>query len=85
MSKYKEVFNARKLENENSGNEEIQKSSQMEIQTTERKAEEDKPVNLGIKIAESRRRFWVGQAKLQGITISEVIIEALSKKFGEPE
>ncbi len=37
MSKYKEVFNARKLENENSGIEEIQKSIQMETQTIEKK------------------------------------------------
>lgn len=85
MSKYKDVFNARKLEKETSGNEEIQKTRQMEIQKKEEKKVEEKAVNLGIKIAESRRRFWVGQAKLQGITISEVIIEALSKKFGEPD
>lgn len=78
MSKYKDVFNARKLENENSGKTEIQKSGN-------KTNGGDKPVNLGIKIAESRRRFWVGQAKLQGVTISEVIIDALSKKFGEPE
>lgn len=77
MSKYESVFNARKKE-ENSGKVEIQKSGN--------KADGgDKPVNLGIKIAESRRRYWVGQAKLQGITISQVIIDALSKKFGEPE
>jgi hypothetical protein len=77
MSKYKDVFNARKLEDKSSGNMEIQKSGN--------KTELEKQVNLGIKIAESRRRFWVGQAKLQGVTISEIIVEALSRKFGEPE
>lgn len=77
MSKYKDVFNARKLEENSSGNPEIQKSRS--------KTENEKQVNLGVKIDESRRRHWVGQAKLQGITISEVIVEALSKKFGEPE
>jgi hypothetical protein len=77
MSKYKDVFNARKLEDKSSGTPEIQKPRN--------KAEPEKQVNLGIKINESRRRHWVGQAKLQGITISEVIVEALVKKFGEPK
>ncbi len=77
MSKYANVFNAKKLEEKTAGNPEIQKSRT--------KTENEKMVNLGIKIDESRRRHWVGQAKLQGITISEVIIEALTRKFGEPE
>lgn len=77
MSKYGEVFSARKKEKEKSGNTEIQKSGNKEAI--------EKQVNLGIKIAESRRRYWVGQAKLQGVTISEVIIKALAKRFGEPE
>lgn len=85
MSKYKDVFNARKLENAECGNNEIQKSIQLEIQKDGKRNDGDKAVNLGIKVAERRRRFWVGQAKLQGVTISEVIIDALSKKFGNPE
>lgn len=85
MSKYKDVFDARKLENEKSGNDEIQKGREMEIQKDGKKDDKQKPVNLGIKVAERRRRFWVGQAKLQGITISEIIISALVEKFGEPE
>jgi hypothetical protein len=85
MSKYKDVFNARKLENEESGKEQIQKSRQMEIQKDRKGKSGEKPVNLGIKVAEYRRRYWVGQAKLQGVTISEIIIGALSEKFGEPD
>ena len=99
MSKYKDVFNARKIENELTGAKEIQNSRNTQIQKTVnlpaskpgngkpavKKPEDDKQVNLGIKIGESRRRFWVGQAKLRGITISEIIIEALSKKLGDPE
>lgn len=97
MSKYKQVFDARKQEAEKktesqveestlpesgkSGNPEITKSEKVEIQ--QQKAP-DKLVNLGIKVAESRRRHWGGKAKLEGVTISEVIIEALSNRFGEP-
>lgn len=85
MSKYREVFNARKLEKKKLPNEVNQKDGNMEIQKGGKTEGENKLVNLGIKVAEKRRRFWVGQAKLQGITISEIIIDALTKKFGEPE
>lgn len=83
MSKYREVFNIRDREKSKKGD--SQKDVNLEIQKSGKKTVDEKQVNLGIKIAESRRRFWVGQAKLQGITISEVIIEALSKRFGEPQ
>jgi hypothetical protein len=98
MSKYKQVFDARKQEAEKkpeleieqtqdpesgkSGNPEITKSENQELQKIK---PQDKLVNLGIKVAESRRRHWGGRAKLEGVTISEVIIEALSKRFGEPK
>lgn len=98
MSKYREVFDARKqesqkkteshikpsenLKNVNLGNPEVTKSGNMEIQTQN---PSHRLVNLGIKVAESRRRHWGAKAKLEGVTISEVIIDALSKKFGEPE
>lgn len=83
MSKYKEVFNVR--DREKSKKADSQKDGSLEIQKSGNKRNDERQVNLGIKIAESRRRFWVGQAKLQGVTISEVIIEALSKRFGEPQ
>lgn len=85
MSKYKDVFNARKLENIETGKEEIHESRNMEIQKLEQGSNGERLVNLGIKVAERRRRFWVGQAKLQGVTISEVIIDALAEKFGDPK
>lgn len=98
MSKYKELFNALKLENEAAGEQEIRKTGNTESgkqvkpenskagkTSVPAKKAEEKQVSLGVKVAESRRRFWVGQAKLQGMTISEVIISALSKKFGEPD
>ncbi len=45
----------------------------------------EKLVNLGVKIPESWRRHYTGQAKLRGITISAVILEALNNEFGKPE
>jgi len=41
-------------------------------------------VNLTIKVSELRRRHWSAEAKRAGVTITEVICEALSDKFGEP-
>jgi hypothetical protein len=42
-------------------------------------------VNLSIKVAKARRQHWAAEAKRQGTTLTAVIIEALSTKFGEPE
>ncbi len=42
-------------------------------------------VNLSIKVAKSRRQHWVAEAKRQGTSLTAVITEALSAKFGEPE
>jgi len=41
-------------------------------------------VNLCIKVPLSQRRYWMSKAKEQGITVTSVIVEALTKKFGEP-
>lgn len=42
-------------------------------------------VNLCVKVPEPLRRFWAAQSKLQGITMTEVIVDALAEKFGKPE
>jgi len=47
-----------------------------------RNREED--VNLTVKVPKSRRMHWAAEAKRAGITLTEVICEALSKRFGEP-
>ncbi len=45
----------------------------------------ERDVNLSIKVPESRRRHWVSEAKRRGTSLTAVIIESLSKQFGEPE
>ena len=42
-------------------------------------------VNLCVKVPISQRRYWMSKAKEQGITVTSVIIEALTQKFGEPD
>jgi hypothetical protein len=73
MSKYGSLINqARKTESKKDGKPELLNKP------------EEKQVNLGIKINELRRRHWVAEAKRNGTSITAVIIEALSNRFGEP-
>jgi len=41
-------------------------------------------VNLCVKVSAARRRHWASEAKRQGTTMTSVIIDALSDRFGEP-
>lgn len=45
---------------------------------------EEKQVNLCVKVPESHRRYWAAMSKLQGITMTDVMVEALTQKFGLP-
>lgn len=45
----------------------------------------EKQVNLCVKVPESWRRHWAAHSKLQGITMTDVMVEALSQKFGLPD
>lgn len=75
MSKYRQLISAaRKSEDNKDKNAELQQSINSEPS-----------VNLSIKVAAARRRHWAAEAKRQGTTLTAVITEALSKKFGEPE
>ena len=74
---------AGKTENQKAGKQEYQNAGKKENQKTEKVAVRD--VNLSIKVPESRRRHWVSEAKRQGTSLTAVILESLSKRFGEPE
>ncbi len=52
---------------------------------TKEKSEEQDIVTLNIKIERKYRQYWTGQAKLQGLTIKDVIVSHLTEKFGSPE
>lgn len=45
---------------------------------------EENLVGVTIKIPENKRIWWNVQAKLQRTTVTDAIIEALDKRFGEP-
>lgn len=45
---------------------------------------EEKLAGISIKVPESLRRHWVVEAKRTGKSVTSVIINALTKEFGEP-
>ena len=42
-------------------------------------------VNLCVKVPKSMRHHWAVEAKRTGVTMTSVIIEALTQKFGLPD
>lgn len=44
-----------------------------------------KRVNLCVKVPESWRKHWAIQAKVQDVTMTEVMIAALTERFGLPD
>lgn len=83
MSKYGDLIKkARETEPDN------QKAINTSDQTSglpEEVPEFEQMVNLCVKVPLTQRRYWMSKAKEQGITVTSVIIEALTQKFGEPE
>jgi len=45
----------------------------------------ERQVNLCVKVPESLRKHWAIQAKIQDITMTDVMVEALTQKFGLPD
>jgi hypothetical protein len=40
---------------------------------------------LSINVPEEKRLWWSIQARLQGTTVTEAVIEAMDKRFGLPK
>lgn len=53
-------------------------------ETPETEIVKEKEVNLCVKVPQSLRRHWAAESKRQGVTMTEVIIQALSDRFGTP-
>lgn len=45
----------------------------------------EREVNLCVKVPESLRRHWAAEAKRYGITMTEVMTQALIQRFGKPD
>jgi hypothetical protein len=63
---------------------EKQKKSQKEVNTVSGKEVNNAPVNITIKVPRKSRQYWTSQCKLAGLTMTEVLLEALEERFGKP-
>ena len=67
--------------------EEKQEKNQKAVNTASGKAVKDDsgntPVNITIKVTKKSRQYWTSQCKLEGVTMTEVLVEALEKRFGK--
>jgi hypothetical protein len=59
-----------------------QLADQFGIQFATVKPATDKTVGITIRVKESHRAWWNAQAKLQRVTLTDVIVNALTRRFG---
>jgi len=77
-SSYKDLIEqARKRELETSINTENHKAVNAENSI-------NRMVNLTIKVPLENRRYWLSKAKMEGESLTSVIIDTLNKRFGSP-
>ena len=55
------------------------------VNTEKGKTRDSEPVNITIKVPRKSRQYWTSQCKLEGLTMTEVLVEALEQRFGKPE
>ena len=51
----------------------------------DRQPDDEKKGNLCVKVPASCRKHWAIQAKIQEVTMTEVMVEALTQTFGLPD
>jgi len=74
-------------ENQNTIKPDNQPAVEPDNQTTvkpDNQLKREREVNLCVKVPESLRRHWAAESKRHGITMTEVIIQALKERFGSP-
>lgn len=69
---------------ETGGNTESQKTRKPEPELNQPPLAKEEEVNLSIKVTKKRRQHWAAEAKRHGTTLTAVVTEALSTRFGEP-
>jgi hypothetical protein len=75
------IKQARKQEDQKGDKPDDQMTSQPELSSEAAEPE----VNLCVKVPISLRRHWSAEAKRTGVTMTSVIREALTARFGEPD
>lgn len=81
QARLKDVFAAV----DRAGTESVKSSNLESVKASKRQVENEKLVNLGVKIPAAHRNFWNGKAAADGVSMKSVIVTALEEKFGKPE
>ena len=84
MSGYKDIIKKGRDE-EKSKQSKSQKAVNTESGKTIKNDRGNDPVNITIKVPRKFRQYWTSQCKLEGVTMTEVLIEALEKRFGKAD
>ncbi len=63
----------------------IKPDNQQTNKQDNQKKRSEPEVNLCVKVPRSLRQHWAAEAKRKGTTMTAVIIEALTAKFGKPD
>ena len=84
------IQKAREQENQEAGKPDDQMTAQASDELDSQPEPEpgvvkEKEVNLCVKVPESLRRHWAAESKRGGVTMTEVIVQALEARFGKPD
>ncbi len=81
MSKFGKIFDE---VNQAESIEKIESSNLESVKSSNRQ-ENEKLVNLGVKIPAAHRNFWNSKAAAAGLSMKSIITAALTEKLGKPE
>lgn len=86
MSGYGDIIKqGRKEEKLEPNQKAVNTESGKKVNTEKGRAKDDEPVNITIKVPRKHRQFWTSKAKLEGVTMTQVLVEALEERFGKPK
>jgi hypothetical protein len=78
------IQKARKEENQINSPPQLEENKDQSVKPDDQKTSNPE-VNLCVKVPKYLRQHWAAEAKRSGVTMTSVIVEALTQKFGLPE
>jgi hypothetical protein len=80
MSKFGKIFEEA---NQSESIEKIESSNRQSVKSSN--LENEKLVNLGVKIPAAHRNYWNSKAAAAGLSMKSIITAALTERLGKPE
>lgn len=84
---FKGIFDAAREEESEKSDSQISKKkvSQTSEKSDSQITEEEIKANLCIKIPKSLRNYWIGSARTEGTTVTAVLTQYLTERYGTPD